>query len=173
VITMNKFDEFKDFTVKILPSNATDKTVEWKSLDSDIVEVVENGKIKGVSTGAAMVEVTSKSNPKKKAIVKVQVGQPLEGIIVPEIKLQKGTSQPIVVHHTPADATNVNETKYFLSENEKYITVSNGVVHGVRVGKTEMTVTVKDDKGKEYKAIVKVTVTPMAEKDSNDKQDKY
>lgn len=171
--TINKFEEINinDLNVKIYPSNATDQTVEWKSLDSSIVEL-ENGKIKGVSTGTAYVEVTSKSNSDVKTTIKIQVGQPLAGISVPEITLQKGTSQPIVVHHSPADATNVVKTTYTDFDTD-YITVSNGVVHGVRVGKTKISVTVTDDKGKEYKAIVNVTVTPITEEDSNDKQDKY
>ncbi|MGE7661562.1 DUF5057 domain-containing protein [Peribacillus sp. NPDC097197] len=171
-VTMNKFDVVNDIRVIIVPSNATDKTVEWKSLDESIVEVVENGKIKGVSTGTANIEITSKSNPEVKATIKVQVGQPLEGIRVPEITLQKGTSQPIIVHHSPADATNVDRTDFSPLKND-YITISNGVVHGVRVGKTEITVTVADDTGKKYNAIVKVTVTQKKEEGSNDNQDKY
>lgn len=172
LVPLKKFEEFEDFKVIISPSAATDQTVEWKSLNESIVEVLKNGKIKGVSTGTANIEVISKSNPEIKETIKVQVGQPLEGISVPEIKLQKGTSQSIVVQNSPLDATNVVKTEFSPLKND-YIIISDGVVQGVRVGKTEINVTVTDDKGEKYPAILKVTVTPKQEEGSHDNQDKY
>ncbi|MFJ7744243.1 DUF5057 domain-containing protein [Peribacillus sp. NPDC097295] len=169
---MNKFEERK-INYTVLPDEATFKDVIWSSSNSNIVEVIGDGIIKGVGTGTANVEITSKDNPDVKATIEVRVGQPLETIIVPEITLEKGSSKPIVVNYSPADATNVIRTEYFAAENEKYITVVNGRVHGVRVGKTVITVTVTDDKGEKHSKPLKVTVTPIKENVTDDKQDKY
>lgn len=46
----------------VLPENATDKTVEWKSLTPDIVTVDTTGMMKAVGSGNALVEVICNGN---------------------------------------------------------------------------------------------------------------
>ncbi len=48
-------------TVKILPSNAEDKTVTWSSSDSKVLTVDKNGKVKAVKKGTATVTVKAES----------------------------------------------------------------------------------------------------------------
>ena len=46
----------------ILPENATDKTVEWKSLSPEIVSVDSTGMMKAIGSGNALVEVICNGN---------------------------------------------------------------------------------------------------------------
>ncbi len=57
----------------IQPSNATDKTVKWKVENPKIVEVLEDGTLKGLSTG--ITKVIAETNNGKKASFTVRVTQ--------------------------------------------------------------------------------------------------
>lgn len=46
-------------TAKVTPDNVTNKTVTWKSSDSSIVTVDENGNIKGVRAGTVVITATA------------------------------------------------------------------------------------------------------------------
>ena len=51
-------------TATVYPSDATDKTVTWKSSDTSIATVDQNGKITAVSLGNAVITVTTKDGSK-------------------------------------------------------------------------------------------------------------
>ena len=64
--------------IKITPSNATYKTVKWKSSDKSVATVDENGNVTGVATGTAVVTCYSSKYPKVKAKCKVTVKEPVD-----------------------------------------------------------------------------------------------
>lgn len=66
----------------ILPDNATDKEVTWSSSDSSIAVVSDSGEVTGVSSGNALVTVTTKDGGKT-ANCSVTVGTSL--ISIPEV----------------------------------------------------------------------------------------
>ncbi len=70
----------KSFTItnKTYPSNALDKTLLYKSSDTDVATVSSTGKVTAVSTGVAKITVTAKSNPSKTRTVTVYV-RPAKG----------------------------------------------------------------------------------------------
>lgn len=55
------------------PDNAVDKTIVWKSSNTDVASVDKNGNVTGVSRGTATITATSKANSKIKASCKVTV----------------------------------------------------------------------------------------------------
>lgn len=59
-------------TAKILPSNATNKTVSWKSSNTAVVTVDKNGKITGKSVGTATISATT-ANGSKTATCAVKI----------------------------------------------------------------------------------------------------
>ena len=59
-------------TATVAPSNATNKEVTWTSDKADIATVDNNGKVKGVKEGDAIITVTTKDG-EKKATCKVTV----------------------------------------------------------------------------------------------------
>lgn len=64
-ITLNSYDEIlsineeNTLVATILPSDASDKTILWSSLDPAIVTVDDSGTIKGVSAGSTKINATS------------------------------------------------------------------------------------------------------------------
>ncbi len=59
--------------VSVSPSNASNKSVTWKSSDKSILTIDSNGKMKALKTGVVTVTCTSKQNSKIKATCKVTV----------------------------------------------------------------------------------------------------
>lgn len=51
-------------TATVLPADATDKTVTWKSSDATIAGVDSTGKVSGVKAGTADITVTTKDGSK-------------------------------------------------------------------------------------------------------------
>ena len=53
-------EESIQLTVEVLPSNATNKDVEWSSSDESVATVTESGLITAIATGTAVITVRSK-----------------------------------------------------------------------------------------------------------------
>ena len=66
-----KVGETKKLAVKLSPSNVTMKTVTWSSSNNNIV-TVDNGSIKGVAVGSAIITALTSNGYKATAIVKVK-----------------------------------------------------------------------------------------------------
>jgi len=58
----------KQFAVKVYPSNATDLSVRWRSYNTDIATVDNNGLVKGVSVGETKVYAVANDNGKSYTI---------------------------------------------------------------------------------------------------------
>ncbi|WP_180955223.1 DUF5057 domain-containing protein [Peribacillus deserti] len=170
-IDMNKY-ETAEIKASVEPSNATNRQLNWEVADSTIVEYLGDGKIKGIGTGSTKV-IISTPNGRVKAEVTVNVGQPLLGISLPKkIEIEKGkfTSITNYLVRTPKDATNVNEDSFqYVSKDPYYAEIQeDGKILGNRIGSSEIWVSVKDDKGKEFKASCMVQVVMPKEEDHGD-----
>lgn len=55
----------------ITPENATDKQIEWKSSNSEIAEVDENGNVTGLKKGEVIISAISKNNIKDEFIIEI------------------------------------------------------------------------------------------------------
>ena len=141
----------------IIPKDATDSAVSWKTSDGAIATVTSKGVVKGIRTGVATITVTTKNG--KKASCKISVSNPV--VKVKNVKLnrktatlKKGKSLTLRATISPSNATNKSQT--WMSSSKKVATVSSkGVVKGVKKGKATITVITKDGK---KKATCKVTV---------------
>ncbi len=128
-------------TSTVLPADATDKSVTWSSSDTDIVTVA-NGKLTAVDVGEATVTVTTKDGNKTAECV-VQVNEPVikvESVSLSEtsIKLGVGEEATLVATILPADATDKNVI--WSSSDESIVTVDEGIVTAVDIGKATITV---------------------------------
>lgn len=137
----------KTYTIAatVSPSNATFKALSWKSSNTKVATVDQNGKVKAVGAGTATITCASKDNPTAVSKVKITVVVKATGIKLEasKVSIYRTTSQKLKVTFTPSDATNKAVT--WKSGNTKVATVDkNGVVKGIKAGKATITCTSKD-----------------------------
>lgn len=151
-VTINKG---ASYTLKptISPTNASIKTVTWKSSNTKVAKVTSAGKITGVGKGTATITATS--NNGKKATCKVTVKLvPVSSIAfkLKTLELKKDTTTKLGYTILPANASNKAVT--WTSSDTSIVTVSGGTVKGIRPG--EAKVTVRSSNGKTSTCVVKV-----------------
>ena len=147
-------------TATVLPEDATNQNVTWKSDKPEIATVDANGKVTAVKVGEATITVTTEDGGKT-ATCKVTVKTAT--IAVTGVTLNKtatsllvGGSETLTATVAPAEAT--NKKVIWKSDKPEIATVdANGKVTAVKAGEATITVTTEDG-GKT--ATCKVTVKP-------------
>ncbi len=124
----------------VMPENATDKTVVWKS-DNEEVATVENGVVTAVSAGEATITATAGG---KSASCVVTVKEPVVEVSevtlnVTELEMEVGNEVVLEATVMPENAT--DKTVVWESDNEEVATVENGVVTAVSAGEATITAT--------------------------------
>lgn len=146
-------------TATVLPEDATNQNVTWKSDKPEIASVDDNGKVTGVAAGEATITVTTEDGSKT-ATCKVTVKAAtvaVTGVTLNKatLSLIAGASETLTATVAPADATNKKVT--WKSSDAAVATVdANGKVTGVKAGTATITVTTEDGA---KTATCKVTVT--------------
>ena len=155
-ISVKKGDSL-NLVVTVKPSELSSSKLTWKSSDSSIVSVDENGVIKGLKEGTTTITVTSSNG--KSATCKVTVTAEsidVEKIILnpTEMNLKVGSTSQITSKVLPENAT--NRELVWTSSDESIVTVDDkGIVKGVKAGIATITVKTKDGK---VVATVNVTI---------------
>ena len=136
------------FSAVVSPENATDKSVTWKSSNTQIATVSDNGTVSAKSVGTAMITCTAKDGSGKSASCELKVTA--QDVLVTSIQLNK-TSDELDVGQTsqltatvyPSNATNKAFT--WTSSNSSVATVStSGLVTAKGVGTATITCSAKD-----------------------------
>ena len=156
-ITVTTKDGSKTATCKVTvskpvstsPSNASDKSVSWKSSDTSVATVDGSGNVKAVKAGTATITVTTKDGSKT-ATCKVTVSKPVSTIAVTGVSLNKtslsltvGESQSLSATVSPSNAS--DKSVSWKSSNTSVATVDgSGNVKAVKAGTAKVTVTTKD-----------------------------
>lgn len=137
------------------PSKATFKQVSWKSSDTQVATVSDNGLVKAKKKGDATITATAGSCEAHCIIHVVNEVIHVTAISInpDNIVLMPGASQQVSVQLTPPNATNHNVT--WSSGNNDIVTVNDGKVKAVGYGTTSIKA-VSEDGGKEATATVKV-----------------
>ena len=133
--------EIDKLTATVLPSNAVDATVSWKSGNTAVVKVGSTGKIKGIAPGTAKVRAMTPNGTKMFCTVTVKNSE------VTKVTLNKtsastnvGLTLQLTATVTPSDAENTAIT--WKSSNTKVAKVSAaGLVTAVRAGSCSITAT--------------------------------
>ena len=146
-------------TATISPSNATNKGVTYNSSNTSVATVDKNGNVRGVKAGIAKITVTANGDKHyhKECTVTVKSNVVVAtGIkISPTSKTIKvGETFKIIPTITPSNASNKKVT--YSTSQTGIITMSNGVVKGLKEGTTVITATTSNGKT----ATCKVTVEP-------------
>jgi len=125
----------------ISPSNATNKNVIWRSLNTSIASVSSTGLVTALSTGTTKIRVTTIENS---FFADCDVGVIPSVIHVEKVTLNKSTlsikqgkSTSITATISPSTASNKNIT--WTSSNNDVATVKNGLIKGISQGETVIT----------------------------------
>ncbi len=142
--------------VQVLPKDATNKTVTYKSSDSNIVSVDQSGKLLALKSGTAVI--TLKAHNNVYASIKVDVYSKVTGLEIKEMDLclQVGQTYEVIPTVLPNDANNKNVK--FYSSNSNIATIDeNGMINSINSGDT--TITIKTEEGNYEKKFL-LTVIP-------------
>lgn len=130
----------ESISCKIVPENATNKTITWKSLNSSIV-TVNNGTIKGIAKGDTKISITCGKIEKEIEVSVVNKKIRVSSFTVsPESKsIVVGDEFSVVTTVTPENAT--DKTITWQSDNTEIATVDSGKIKGVSAGTANITAT--------------------------------
>ncbi|MDR2064147.1 MAG: Ig-like domain-containing protein [Prevotellaceae bacterium] len=147
----------------VLPSNATNKKVTWKSKDTKIATVDPAGSVTAIAEGKTSIIVTTVDNGKTDSCVVTVTSKaiPVTGVSVTpttaSVEVNKTTQ--ITATIAPSNATNKKVT--WKSSSETVATVdANGLVTGKSAGTATITVTTEDG-GKTATCTVTVTAASV------------
>ena len=120
----------------VLPENASDKRVSFRSSDESVAEVDEAGSIRGISSGTALISAET-ADGHYIAVCHVTVNVTAEKIELNTAKLSLARGEKVTVIPTvlPADTFNKNVT-WTSQDNEIAEVDEKGVVTAVKAGKT-------------------------------------
>ncbi len=130
------------------PSNATDKSLTWKSSDESVATVSANGEVKALKPGAATITVSSANG--KTAACSLTVEKRIidvNGVSLSnkDLKLIVGNTVTLIATIQPVDAT--DQTLTWTSSNNSVATVStDGIVTAISPGKAVITVSTTNGK---------------------------
>ena len=150
----------------VLPDNADDKSVTWKSSDENIAAVDSEGTVTGVGVGSATITVTTVDGAKT-ASCAVTVNPVVVTDVTldkTEVTVEEGKVMKLVATVLPDNAT--DKTVAWSTSNPDVATVDhNGIVKGVAAGTATVTVTTNDG-GKTASCAVTVTEHQVVHVDS-------
>lgn len=147
--------EFK-IKVSITPSNASKLDVTWKSSNTKIATVSEDGVVTGVSGGVAIITCTTVDGGFTEACV-VTVRESVTTIALNYETYNLGVNKTVKLIATVTADTATNKNVLWTSSNEEVATVSqSGKVTGVSLGYATITATALD--GSEVEASCEVRV---------------
>ena len=169
-------DDAVTLTATVDPTDASDKTVTWKSSDASIAAVDANGKVTFVAAGTATITATATNGTDDTADDKTatcEVTISAKKVNVESVKLDQPTltatvgdaAVTLTATVTPDDAT--DKTVKWTSSNESVATVADGVVTFVAAGTATITATAPngtDDTADDKTAECAVTVNAAAAK---------
>ncbi len=135
------------FVANVMPANANNKNVIWKSSDTSVATVDGRGLVKAVRVGDAEI-IAETEDGGKTASCKINVKDPIyavTGVTLNKTSLEliKGTTETLTATVKPSNATNKNVT--WQSSKPSVASVdSNGKVSALKAGSATITVTTED-----------------------------
>lgn len=131
--------------ITIAPDNASVKDVEWSSSNTSVITVDENGTVKAVGVGDAVVTVTADGGKTATLTISVKAIDSTEvtGIELDKtlLRLVKGQTAELNETVKPEELASSLQSVVWASSNEKVATVVNGLITAVGAGETTITVT--------------------------------
>ncbi|MGE7662911.1 Ig-like domain-containing protein [Peribacillus sp. NPDC097197] len=150
-------------TATVAPSDATNKTVVWKSSNTKVAKVDSKGNIKGIANGSATITATAKDNSDVVKQVKVKVSTKTVKVNKTSLTVTAGKAGQLTATVSPSDS--MDKTVKWTTSNKKIATVSSkGKVTGKAKGTATITANVKDAKAVKVKVTVKSPIVAKSVK---------
>ena len=134
-------------TATVAPSNATNKTVSWKSSDVSTASVDDSGKVTAVKAGSATITVTT-ADGSKTATCSVTITSKtisVTGVSVDKTSLEITEGETAVIKATVSPDNATDKSVKWSSSDEAIATVSSdGTITALKPGKVTITVTTTD-----------------------------
>jgi len=150
-----QFGESKTIEASVLPGNATEQELVWKSSDENIV-TVDGGVITTIGSGVAEITVSSKENSEIKETIEITVlAPPIESISFDDqpTEVAVGGELSLDFTVTPDGASRAVKLS---SANEDIAKIEDGLVVGVSAGEVKITIT--SDENEDLTDEITVTV---------------
>ena len=148
----------KNITVKIIPENATNKTLAYSSVNGHIASIQNNGLITAKEVGDAVIKITAANGAQKTINVRVTPEPvPVTSIVIEgttPASLIIGKSYRIMAKVQPDDATNKGLT--YTADNNSAHVASDGTVTAQSEG--TVTITVRSQGKPEITKTVTITI---------------
>lgn len=149
--------ETKKLVAELIPSNATNKNLAWKSSNEKVV-IVNEGNLMAMSEGNAVISVSSINGITAKATVIVEkVNSYVEtdsvSLNYDNVSLFVGDSKTLIATVSPTNATNKNII--WKSSNDAVVKVNNGILTGVGEGTATISATTYNGKTSKVSVSVK------------------
>ena len=142
----------------IVPDNATNKNVSWKSDKSDVATVDNNGKVTAVKAGTATITVTTEDGGKTAACKVTVLPIPVTSVTLDKVSASLKAGETVTLKAT-VNPENASDKKITWSTSDASVaTVNDGVVAALKVGAATITATVGD---KTADCVITVEVTPV------------
>ena len=140
----SQLNDTKQIVATVLPITANNKGVSWSSSDESVASVDDNGVVRSLSDGTAVIKATSRDGSNISATCNIVVNSSVSVTSIevePKIlSLYKGEQKRLTATITPASAT--DKSVVWSSSNNNIATVdANGNVEAVKVGEVEITAT--------------------------------
>lgn len=134
---------YTELEYSLVPQNASVKTLDIKSNNTDIVSI-DGNKLVGLSKGQTTVTLTAKDGSGVSKNITVSAVKRVEGITTnqSEITLPKNTSTNLQYTILPSDANNKNVI--LISSDESVVRVDGNSIFGVENGEAVVTITTVD-----------------------------
>lgn len=139
-----KRGESNNLIASVSPSDAYDKTVTYKSENTNIVTVDNNGAVKAINGGNTTISVTTINGITTTIPVSVTVPVTNISLNKTKIEMDKGKTTSLTATIAPSDAT--NKDVIWKSSNTKVATVdANGVITAIGNGTVIITAVSKEN----------------------------
>ena len=141
------------------PEDAYIKTGVWSSSNENVATVDQEGNIKAIGLGHAVITFTSddSSKGKKAATCNINVIQAVTSLELAETSGTIYVGKPVQLKPTIQPQNAANKKLTWSSSNEEVATVNaNGQVKGIMPGEVEITATSSDGPSVKYNATIKI-----------------
>ncbi len=133
------------FISTVLPANATNKGVSWKSSDPSVAIVSSTGLVTGTGPGTAVITVITAEGSKTDVALIRAANIPVTGVVIDSAAATVGVNNTKKLTATVAPANATNKTVIWSSSDTTIVKVdANGLLTGKSPGTATITATTQD-----------------------------